>query len=172
MPHCSIADDHHVGRVSWTKKHERAAKLDRPTTESILTAIKSDTALAKNAPEQNRRLLRTTELDTRIIRSEISPPNRTPKAAPNKANDESSPDFALPTPLSIPFTVTNNNFSNMNYTIAGKLVQLTNVFFGANAGVAIAGGFVAVTNGLGQSFNLWFSAVDLGPPIEMFATAG
>jgi hypothetical protein len=85
-----------------------------------------------------------------------------------------SNNFALPTPLSIPFTVTNNNFSNMNYTIAGKLVQLTNVFFGANAGAAIAGGFVAVTNGLGQSFNLWFSTVDLdtqGQILPAYATS-
>ena len=84
-----------------------------------------------------------------------------------------SNNFALPTPLSIPFTVTNNNFSNMNYTIAGRLVQLTNVFFGANAGSTIAGGFVAVTNDLGQSFNLWFSAVDLdtqGQILPAYAT--
>jgi hypothetical protein len=72
-----------------------------------------------------------------------------------------SNNYPVPAPLSIPFTVTNNNFSNMNYTIAGKVVQLTNVFFGASAGTAIASGFVTVTNGLGQSFNLWFSAADL-----------
>lgn len=93
LPLCSIADDHQVGSVSWTKKQERAAKLDRPTTESARTAENSDTALAKKAPEQNRRLLRTTSCEPRIIRSEITPPNKTPKAAPNKANEVSSPDF-------------------------------------------------------------------------------
>ena len=70
-----------------------------------------------------------------------------------------SNNFALPTPLSIPFTITNNNYSNMNYSIAGRLVQLTNVFFGANTGSNIAGGFIPVTNGLGQTFSLWFPGV-------------
>lgn len=67
----------------------------------------------------------------------------------------------LPTPLSIPFTVTNNNYPNMNYTIGGKLVQLSNVYFGTNSGNIITNGFVTVTNGLGQPFNLWISSVDL-----------
>ncbi|MEY4916190.1 MAG: hypothetical protein RL616_103 [Verrucomicrobiota bacterium] len=66
----------------------------------------------------------------------------------------------LPTPLAIPFTYTNNNFSNVNYTIAGRYVQLTNVFFGTNAGSIITNGFVTVTNALGQKANLWFSALD------------
>ena len=67
---------------------------------------------------------------------------------------------ALPTPLAIPFTYTNNNFSNVNYTIAGRYVQLTNVFFGTNTGAIITNGFVTVTNALGQKANLWFSALD------------
>ena len=73
-----------------------------------------------------------------------------------------SNNFPLPTPLSIPFTITNNNFSNMNYTIAGKLVKLSNVFFGTNAGLTLPASavFITVTNGLGQPFNLWFSSVD------------
>ena len=67
---------------------------------------------------------------------------------------------ALPVPLAVPFTFTNNNFSNVNYTIAGRYVQLTNVFFGTNSGNFITNGFVTVSNALGQKVNLWFSAVD------------
>ena len=98
LPLCSIADDHHIGSVNWTKKHERAAKIDSPSTESALTAKKSVTALAKNAQEQNKRLLRTTLLEPRIILSEITPPSKTPTAAPNNARDVSNPDFVLPIP--------------------------------------------------------------------------
>ena len=67
---------------------------------------------------------------------------------------------ALPVPLAIPFTYTNNNLSNVNYTIAGRYVQLTNVFFGTNSGNIVTNGFVTVSNALGQKVNLWFSAVD------------
>ncbi len=72
-----------------------------------------------------------------------------------------SNNFPLPAPMSIPFTVTNNNYSNMNYTIAGRLVQLSDVFFATNSGNIITNGFVTVTNSLGQKFNLWVSSVDL-----------
>ena len=67
---------------------------------------------------------------------------------------------ALPTPLAIPFTITNSGYANMNTNIAGRFVQLTNVFFGTNSGNFITNGFVTVSNNLGQKFNLWFSAVD------------
>jgi len=72
-----------------------------------------------------------------------------------------SNNFPLPAPLSIPFTVTNNNYSNMNYTIAGKLVQLSGVYFGTNAGTSGTNGFMTVSNSVGQTFRLWFSPVDL-----------
>lgn len=77
-----------------------------------------------------------------------------------------SNNFPLPAPLAIPFTITNNNFPAINYNIAGLYVQLTNVFFGTNAGTTIAastsGGMlvVAVTNAQGQPFNLVFSGQD------------
>jgi hypothetical protein len=67
---------------------------------------------------------------------------------------------ALPAPLVIPFTITNSGYANMNTNIAGRYVQLTNVFFGTNSSKVIGSGFYSVTNGLGQSFNLWFSAQD------------
>ena len=66
----------------------------------------------------------------------------------------------LPTPMSIPFTITNNNYAAMNTNIAGRYVQLTNVFFGTLTGTTITNGFFGVTNALGQKINLWFSAVD------------
>ena len=70
--------------------------------------------------------------------------------------------FALPTPLSIPFTVTNTfGYAYMNTNIAGRLVQLTDVYFGSNAGSNIVAGFIGVTNGLGQPFRLWFPGPDL-----------
>jgi len=81
---------------------------------------------------------------------------------------------ALPMPLNIPFTITNTGYANMNTNIAGRLVELTNVFFGTNAGNTIASGFMTVTNGLGQSFNLWFSAQDLdtvGQTVPVFASS-
>jgi hypothetical protein len=80
---------------------------------------------------------------------------------------------ALPAPLVIPFTFTNNNFSNVNYTLAGKYVQFTNVFFGTNAGnvlVAPASGgyFITVTNDQGQSALLSFSGQDMDTQSNTF----
>jgi len=80
----------------------------------------------------------------------------------------------LPAPLIIPFTITNTGYANMNTNIAGRFVQLTNVFFGTNAGTTIANGFMTVTNGLGQSFNLWFSSQDLdttGQTVPAYASS-
>jgi hypothetical protein len=68
---------------------------------------------------------------------------------------------ALPVPLVIPFNVTNvQGYANMNLTIAGRYCQLTNVFFGTNAGTMVTNGFVTVTNVGGQKFNLWVSSQD------------
>jgi Immunoglobulin domain len=64
----------------------------------------------------------------------------------------------LPAPLAIPFTITNTGYANMNTNIAGRLVQLSDVYFGTNAGLAITNGFMGVTNSLGQKFNLWISS--------------
>jgi hypothetical protein len=66
----------------------------------------------------------------------------------------------LPTPVSIPFTYTNNNYAFVNTNLAGRRVQLSDVYFGANAGNIITNGFLAVTNSLGQTAYLWFSAQD------------
>jgi hypothetical protein len=77
-----------------------------------------------------------------------------------------SNNFPLPTPLVIPFTVTNAGYANMNTNIAGRYVQLTNVFFGTNAGSPIVSGFYTVTNVSGQKFNLWFSVQDQDTQIQ------
>jgi hypothetical protein len=80
----------------------------------------------------------------------------------------------LPAPMVIPFTITNSGFANMNTNIAGRYVQLQNVFFGTNAGTTISSGFMTVTNSLGQQFNLWFSAQDLdtvGQTVPVFASS-
>ena len=83
-----------------------------------------------------------------------------------------SNNFALPAPMSIPFTITNSGYANMNTNIAGRLVQLSDVYF-TNPGSNIVSGFLAVTNGSGQAFNLWFSSQDLdviGKPLPAHAT--
>jgi hypothetical protein len=67
----------------------------------------------------------------------------------------------LPAPLAIPFTITNTGYANMNTNIAGRLVQLSDVYFATNSGNTVTNGFITVTNSLGQSFNLWVSSVDL-----------
>lgn len=84
-----------------------------------------------------------------------------------------SNNFPLPAPMSVPFTVTNNNYANMNYTIAGRLVQLSDVYFGTNSGTTITNSsFVAVTNSAGQKFNLWFTgqSLDTQQPLPAYAS--
>jgi hypothetical protein len=66
----------------------------------------------------------------------------------------------LPAPMLIPFSITNSGYANMNTNIAGRLVRLSDVFFGTNAGTMITNGFFTVTNGSGDSFRLWFSIQD------------
>ena len=72
---------------------------------------------------------------------------------------------ALPTPISIPFNVISADGLNfVNTNIAGSLVKLTDVHFGASAGTTIsttANEIVTVTNSSGQSFNLEFFDLDL-----------
>ena len=71
----------------------------------------------------------------------------------------------LPTPISIPFNVISADGLNfVNTNLAGSLVKLTGVYFGANAGTTIsttANEIVTVTNSSGQSFNLEFFDLDL-----------
>jgi len=68
---------------------------------------------------------------------------------------------ALPTPISIPFTVTNvNNLTNVNLNIAGSLVTLSDVYFGANAGAVVTNHIINVTNSSGQRFNIQTFALD------------
>jgi hypothetical protein len=67
---------------------------------------------------------------------------------------------ALPVPASISFTFTNNNYPFVNTNLAGRRVQLSDVYFGANAGNFITNGFLAVSNSLGQTAYLWFSGQD------------
>jgi hypothetical protein len=71
----------------------------------------------------------------------------------------------LPTPISIPFNVISADGLNfVNTNLAGSLVKLTDVYFGANAGTTIATNAnetITVTNSSGQSFNLFFADLDL-----------
>jgi len=70
--------------------------------------------------------------------------------------------------LVIPFNITNSGYASMNTSTAGRYVQLTNVFFGTNAGNYIQTGFYSVTNKSGQSFKLWFSGQDLDTLSNIF----
>jgi hypothetical protein len=67
----------------------------------------------------------------------------------------------LPAPKVIPFNIT-NSLAQAEAT-EGTTVMLTNVFFGTNAGTIIptnANSTVVVTNGRGETFNLFFSFQD------------
>lgn len=67
----------------------------------------------------------------------------------------------LPTPVAIPFTLTNTySYAYIATNLAGRLVKLSNVYFGTNSGAAIAGGTITVTNSSGDPFYLSFFAVD------------
>ena len=93
---------------------------------------------------------------------------------PYTTNFDTGTTAPLPTPASIPFTFTNNNYPNVNYQIAGERVQLSDVYFGTNAGTAIVNGFMAVTNVQGQTTYLWFSGQDtntLGNILPAFASS-
>ena len=71
---------------------------------------------------------------------------------------------ALPAPIAISFDVTNNaNIPNVNFTIAGSLVKLSDVYFGTNSGMVLSNtvnNTVSVTNSSGKHFNLFFSFLD------------
>ena len=83
---------------------------------------------------------------------------------------------ALPAPVVIPFSIT-NNANYVNYTLGASLVKLTNVFFGTNAGNTIsstANQNITVTNSAGQTFGLSFFYYDLdtaGQTLPAFATS-
>ncbi|MSU58041.1 MAG: hypothetical protein EXS35_07665 [Pedosphaera sp.] len=68
----------------------------------------------------------------------------------------------LPDQVAIPFNITNNlPFCETN--LEGRIVMLTNVFFGTNAGLVIsttAAQNVTVTNAAGETFLVTFSAQD------------
>lgn len=88
-----------------------------------------------------------------------------------------SNNFAgLPAARVIPFNIT-NNLALCESELEGRVVMLTNVFFGTNAGTTIstlANQTVVVTNGAGESFNLFFSWQDLdtaGQTLPEFAWA-
>ncbi|MFO1513601.1 MAG: immunoglobulin domain-containing protein [Verrucomicrobiota bacterium] len=69
---------------------------------------------------------------------------------------------ALPAPISIPFSLTNTySFPFIATNLAGSLVKLSNVYFGANAGATIGGGTITVTNASGEPFYLNFFSQDL-----------
>ena len=89
----------------------------------------------------------------------------------NYANGITAP---LPTPVVIPFTYTNNNYAYVNTNLAGRRVQLNGVYFGTNAGTAIASGFLSVTNVSGNTAYLWFSSQDtntLGNILPAYASS-
>jgi len=81
----------------------------------------------------------------------------------------------LPAPISIPFNLTNAySFTYIATNLAGALVKLDNVYFGAAAGTQIGGGTVTVTNSSGQPFYLSFFSQDLdtfGQTLPEFATS-
>ena len=81
----------------------------------------------------------------------------------------------LPAAQIIPFNLTNAyTFSFLATNLAGSRVMLTNVYFGANAGAAIGGGTVTVTNASGTPFYLSFFSQDLdtaGQILPSFATS-
>lgn len=100
-----------------------------------------------------------------------------PTALPYTSYTDTGNTAALPTPITIPFTITNNNLGNVSYTIAESLVKLTNVFFGALAGSSISNAAnqnVTVTNVSGQKFVLSFFDLDLdtaGQTLPVFASS-
>ncbi len=67
----------------------------------------------------------------------------------------------LPTPVAIPFDVT-NNLDYVNYTIAGSLVKLSGVYFGTNSGNTTTTNnySIIVTNSAGKNFKLQFFGTD------------
>ncbi len=70
-----------------------------------------------------------------------------------------SNNAALPVPRVIPFNITNN--LALAEATEGRIVMLTNVFFGTNAGntiSTIANQTITVTNAAGEPFLLFFSA--------------
>jgi hypothetical protein len=74
-----------------------------------------------------------------------------------------SNNLPLPAPRVIAFNITNNlDFSEK--TLEGSVVMLTNVYFGTNAGNVIsaaANSTIVVTNANGETFNVFFSSLDL-----------
>ena len=69
---------------------------------------------------------------------------------------------SLPAPKVIPFNIT-NSLAYVENSIEGSVVMLTNVFFGTNAGNLIstnANTVATVTNGAGETFNVFFSFQD------------
>jgi len=72
-----------------------------------------------------------------------------------------SNNAALPAPKVIPFNITNN--LALVEANEGRVVMLTNVFFGANEGTVISGAAnstITVTNVSGETFSLFFSIQD------------
>jgi len=80
---------------------------------------------------------------------------------PGTTNYIVSSGSPLPAPKVIPFNITNS--LAQAEALEGTEVMLTNVFFGTNAGNTIstnANATVVVTNGRGETFNLFFSSQD------------
>jgi hypothetical protein len=95
---------------------------------------------------------------------------------PGSTNYIVSNNNPLPAPKVIPFNIT-NNLAFSEGTLEGRLVMLTNVFFGTNAGNTIltnANMTVTVTNGNGEPFNVFFSFQDqdtAGKTLPSFASS-
>lgn len=83
---------------------------------------------------------------------------------PDSANFVISNNLAsLPAPRVIPFDIT-NNLAFCETNLEGRVVMLTNVFFGTNAGNVIptsGNTTVTVTNAAGETFYVFFSSQDL-----------
>jgi carbon monoxide dehydrogenase subunit G len=70
---------------------------------------------------------------------------------------------ALPAPMVIPFNIT-NNLPYCEYTLEGRTVMLTNVYFGTNAGLVTSGSantVLTVTNAGGETFTVLMSFSDM-----------
>jgi len=81
----------------------------------------------------------------------------------NTNNDGSYVRNALPAPMVIPFNIT-NDLALTEKSVEGKIVMLTNVYFGTNAGNTIsttADTEVVVTNAAGERFTVFFPSRDL-----------
>jgi len=94
---------------------------------------------------------------------ELDADSTVPSTLPYTSYTDTGATNALPAPIAIGYDVA-TNLNNLNYHLQGSLVQLSDVYFGANAGLVLSSttnNVCTITNSHGQSFNLTFFALDL-----------